>query len=514
MGSRIESSQGRTQAGLAGLCLVFAMTLAGALGAAEAGAATVSKSGATITYTAAAGEANQAVVSLSGASYTVDDPGATVTAGAGCASVDSNTATCAAAGVTGITANAGNLNDLIWVTAPTASNLTGGDGNDTVIGHNAADVLIGCVGDDTLIGGAGADQLFDGFFNCTGGGNDTFDGGTGNDGMFGGTGTDTATYAGRTAAVNVVLDGIANDGEAGEGDSISTDIENVIGGSGADNLTGSPAANTLRGENGDDVLVGERPGDEDPETGDDSILGGNGSDALAGGGGDNQIIGGAGNDVLHGGLGADVFDAGSGADEVRALDGVIDAVNCGTEVDFGVADLDDVVSPSCEGVELSSFFGDENFLGEEFPLECLPDDVPAEVPTIFAADEFGGCLLSELGSCAALRIVRRPVSLRKGAVGVRVKLPAAASGVCRAKLRLEALIDRSGRAQRRKLRIGAEPFSLRPGNAKRFEIQVSRAGRRLVRREDHISAKVAVFTRGADSSKVASAVIRIGARQR
>ena len=307
-----------------------------------------------------------------------------------------------------------------------------------------------------------------------------------------------------------MIDGIANDGEAGEADSVSTDVENLTGGSGPDNFTGSAAANTLRGENGDDVLVGERPADEDPEDGDDSILGGNGDDALAGGGGDNQIVGGAGNDVLHGGLGTDGFDAGAGEDEIRAQDGVIDAINCGADFDFGLADPDDVISPSCESLELETF--SEEFFGDEFPIECLPSDVPAEEPTIFTASEGEACVFSELGSCSALRVLRRPTSLSSGAVGVRVKLPGAAAGTCRAKLRLETQVDPPGRAESRKLRIGAKSFSLRPGKSKRFEVQVNRAGRRLVRREDNIAAKVAVFTRGADSVKVAGAVIRIQSR--
>jgi len=514
MGSRIELSQGRTRAGLAALCAALFLTALGAAGTTAASASTASKAGNTINYVAAAGETNQAVISLSGATYTLDDPGATVTAGAGCTRVDANTATCPSSGVTAISADVGNLNDVLWVTAATASTLTGGDGNDTVIGNNAADVLIGCVGNDSLIGGGGADQLFDGFFNCSGGGNDSLDGGAGADGMFGGSGTDTATYAGRTVAVNVVIDGVANDGEAGEGDSVSTDIENVTGGSGADNITGSPANNTLRGENGDDVLVGERPTDQDPEQGDDSILGGNGNDALAGGGGDNQIVGGAGNDVLHGGLGADGFDAGSGEDEIRAQDGIVDAVNCGTDFDFGFADPDDVISPNCESLELESFPGEGEFPFEEFPTECLPGDLPVDGPTIFQQGDLEGCVLSELEPCAALRIVRKPASLRKGEVGVRVKLPEKASGVCRAKLRLETQVEKPGRTQPRRLKIGAEPFSLRPGNAKRFEVEISRAGRRLLRREDHISARVAVFTRGEDASKVASATIRIQSRGR
>lgn len=486
MGGRIGSTIGSARGGLLGLSLAAAMTAIATISPIAAHASTASKSGGTLSYTAAAGETNTAVISLAGGTYTIDDSGATITAGAGCSPVNPNKVTCPASGVTSISANAGNMNDLVWVTTPTSSTLTGADGNDTLIGHNANDILIGCVGDDTLIAGGGADLLFDGLF-CTGGGNDSFDGGAGSDGISGGPGTDTATYANRSAPVHVSIDGVANDGEAGEGDDVGVDVENVTGGSGDDNITGSPGNNILRGEGG--------------------------GDAIAGGDGTNQLVGGTGNDALHGGPGVDSFDGGAGEDEMRALDGVVDSVNCGPDIDFGLADFDDVINPNCEGVELSFFLPPgEDFLGEEFPLpECLPGDAPPEESGIFDEGGFAECLASELGPCASLRIVRRPASLRHGAIGVRVKLPNAAGGVCRAKLRLEALLDKPGKAQPRRVKIGGEPLALRPGRAKRLQVQISRSGRRILHREQHLPARVGIFTRGGDASKITSAVIRIEA---
>ena len=54
----------------------------------------------------------------------------------------------------------------------------------------------------------------------------------------------------------VKLDTKATDGQTGEGDLVSTDIENVIGGSGKDTITGSKFANVLTGGLGADKLVG------------------------------------------------------------------------------------------------------------------------------------------------------------------------------------------------------------------------------------------------------------------
>ena len=47
---------------------------------------------------------------------------------------------------------------------------------------------------------------------------DRFDGGTGTDSLVGGDGIDTASYTGRTENLTIVLDGIFNDGAAGEND--------------------------------------------------------------------------------------------------------------------------------------------------------------------------------------------------------------------------------------------------------------------------------------------------------
>jgi RTX calcium-binding nonapeptide repeat (4 copies) len=396
MGSWMESSQGRSRAGLAAIALAFGLAAIWTLAAGQAAAATASKSGANLNFNAAAGETNQLNVILAGGNYTVDDAGANVAPGAGCTAVDANTVTCPAAGVTRVVAIAGNMNDFVRVGATTASTLFGSEGDDTLIGNNGGDILVGCQGDDTLIGNGGGDTIGDAIF-CPGGGS-------------------------------------------------------------------------------------------------------------------NQFLGGVGNDTLHGGPGPDTFDAGAGEDDVRAEDGVADSVNCGDGFDVGAADFEDLLNFDCEDFALAGG-PDEDFFDELGFEECLPEDAPSDGPTIFAEEDFTECLLSEAGPCSALRIARRPASLRKGDVGIRVKLPRAAGGVCRAKLRIETLIDKPGRAQPRRLRIGAEPIWLRPGAAKRFQIQISRAGRRLLHRQDRISAKVSIFTRGEDSFKVAGATIPVKAKR-
>jgi Ca2+-binding RTX toxin-like protein len=512
-----------------------------ALWPAVASASTVSKSGSTLTYNAAAGETNSVVVSLANGVYTVDDSGATIGVGAGCTTVNAHRATCPGSGVTGITINAGDGNDVAWVTAATPATITGADGNDTLIGGNANDVLIGCTGNDSLNGGGGADVLADTFFNCAGGGNDTFDGGTGPDSIYGGPGTDTVTYASRTAPVFVTLDGSANDGEAGEGDNVSPDVENITGGSGGDELSGGPGANTLSGGGGDDVIVGEANPDPSGPGGNDTILGGTGDDALNGGDGNNLIVGNDGDDMIEGGSGTDSVDAGAGDDQLDTLDGVVDSVNCGAGFDSGQADTVDAVSPSCEAVDKltadSSDPGDFTDFGGDFPTDCGdggssssggdtggdPGDFDGLAAT-FGGDgstdsgstdtgsssDGSDCLGLDVG-CLELRVAHHKAQVHHGDVAIRVSLPAAGDGAsavtCKGKLKL-SLAPTARKAGAKKVRIGSGTFSVRSGKSKKVTVAISKPGRRLIVRSSHLPVRAVAFVNGGgQSTKVSSTPI-------
>src|SRR5207247_572755 len=105
---------------------------------------------------------------------------------------------------------------------------------------------------ENVVGGSGNDHL-------TGNAGDSvLDGGGGGEGRVCGGGNDTASDAewGRTAPVTVRIDKLANDGEAGEGDNVRTDVENLVGGGSNDTLVGSDAGNQLSGLDGNDVLDG------------------------------------------------------------------------------------------------------------------------------------------------------------------------------------------------------------------------------------------------------------------
>ena len=179
--------------------------------------------------------------------------------------------------------------------------LNGGPGPDTIIAFGAADQLDGGDGDDVLFGDAGDDQV------RGGPGNDQIeDGGqpSGADDSQGGEGRDRY-HAPRQASVTIRLNDLADDGGAGEGDNVHTDIESVLTGSGDDTLVGSPDAEKL-----------------DAGPGDDSIDGRGGADQLYGRDGDDDIL---------------------------SLDGVLDTVSCGgSPLDSLVADAgDDVPLDDC-----------------------------------------------------------------------------------------------------------------------------------------------------------------------
>lgn len=123
------------------------------------------------------------------------------------------------------------------------------NGNDFILGTDAADILYG------------------------GGGNDLMAGGLGDDTLYGGDDHDT-----------------------------------LLGQHGNDTLHGENGHDWLLGDAGDDMLFGGA-GDDTLEggIGDDRLEGGTGNDILKGGDGNDVLVAGAGSDVMIGGAGRDIF---------------------------------------------------------------------------------------------------------------------------------------------------------------------------------------------------------------
>ncbi len=201
-------------------------------------------------------------------------------------------------------------------------NAKGGSGNDMI----SAD-FSNNQSDNEFWGGDGNDQL------DLGAGNDIVHEGAaanGSDMMSGSGGSDTVDYSERTNAVMVTLDGVSNDGEAGEGDNTASGmlsrggtcgiIENMARGTAEpgwnDEATDVSSIENVEGGSGNDEIVGNESGNMlNGNAGNDVIRGGAGTDSLNGGDGDDTLAGNAGNDAMNGGEGTDWADyasAGSG----------------------------------------------------------------------------------------------------------------------------------------------------------------------------------------------------------
>ena len=184
---------------------------------------------------------------------------------------------CALTGFDSIVVDLGDEADRLstLVDEPIAMSVSGGPGNDELFEGGGADRLDGGPGDDTLHAwtGSGADEYV------------------------GGAGTDVVFFSSRSAAQSISLDGVANDGFAGELDNVAADIEAVHGGDGNDTLTGSDDDDGLYGGPGSDIVDG---------AGGDDVLDGGFSCTNH-----DLVLGGAGDDTLHFGKGATV-DGGAG----------------------------------------------------------------------------------------------------------------------------------------------------------------------------------------------------------
>jgi Ca2+-binding RTX toxin-like protein len=294
----------------------------------------------TLFVTATPGEGNSLTIARDASGFTVDENGAaTMTPGAGCGpGPGPNAATCPGAGVSQLSISLGDADDAVTVTAPTNAVIFGGPGNDE------------------------------------------FQGGAGQDVFEGDEGTDAVSYGLRAAPITTSKDGVANDGQANEGDNIGSDVERITGGVANDSIGGGPNADILDGGPGDDRLNGgpgvdqllggpgrdavvytstadvtvrldvglggsAEPGDSDRLAEVEDVDGGDEHDTVTGSSGDNALGGGRGEDYIDGRGGVDRLDGGGGADVVVARDGARDEpVSCGPGEDLAIVDRSDRVA--------------------------------------------------------------------------------------------------------------------------------------------------------------------------
>jgi len=295
--------------------------------------------------------------------------------------------------------------------------MSGGDGNDVLIGTAGLDSLIGGEGHDRLTGHGGNDSL------NGGNGDDTYvfnaNGALGTDTILDTGGSDTLDFSAGSVAHTVNLTLLSNVVNANLTINWAAGVfmENLTGGSGVDTFTGDGNANRLTGNGGNDILNGGLGDDTyvfdvDANQGADTItdaggvdtldfsatttknltvnltiagaqqtdlatnflsitgaasmenvIGGDGNDTITGNNSDNLLAGNGGADTLNGAGGADTINGGAGNDTLTGGTGndtyvfnagIAQGVDTLTEVAlFGGADTLDFSATSGIGVTVN-----------------------------------------------------------------------------------------------------------------------------------------------------------------
>jgi Ca2+-binding RTX toxin-like protein len=283
---------------------------------AAASAATVSITGSTLSFSADGGEDNDLIIETDAGIFRVIDNTALLTAGTGCNQRSAHRVNCPTTGINLVDVLARDGDDSVQALIGTVdANLNGGSGSDSLTSDAGDDTLTlsksdntgseqasGGMGRDTLrgpttagtsgslSGGPGQDDLLGGASS------DSLSGDAGADDIHGGDSFDTVNWGGVSNGINVSLDEVANDGEPGENDNVHDDIEGINGTFLNDTLTGTVGSQQLSGFEGQDTIQGG--------PGEDGLSGGDGADTLQGEGASDFIEGGSDPDDMSGGPGA------------------------------------------------------------------------------------------------------------------------------------------------------------------------------------------------------------------
>lgn len=398
-----------------------------------------------ISYTAGGGEVNNLTITRSGNTLTFADSGAEITVvGTTCTGGGPPPGTPVSCPIQpdGTIVIVALLDQSDRMDAGTVGNVyfnvSGGFGNDTLIGGASGNQLQGDDGDDPLTGGAG---------------NDVFIGGPGRDDTVGGgqdsstsSCGDDATYTEKTNNLSISLDEVAND-DTGDGETL-TGIESVTGGNGNDVLTGNDARNCLGGRDGDDILSGLGGDDDlDAEAGGDTLSGGDGDDDLDDHTEGDQAA------VLSGGNGIDSasFCAYTAAPDLtaRAMGVTLDDVaNDGPDGNDDIrADVEDL--STCESADNVVGNAEFNVISTAFGTDTIDPgtgsdlvDAGEDDDTVNARDGFSDRVdcnegidtanvdqLDTVRNCETVNREARPVALEDRPPGVEFTAPGPGAGI-------------------------------------------------------------------------------------
>ena len=273
--------------------------------------------------------------------------------------------------------------------------INGGDGKDTIKADASVSMgmyITGGKGDDTIVGGSGSDLIMDNY------GSNNINGGAGDDTIIAKGKDENAGLLQRTKTLltdkgvlaQIVEGGLGNDTViTGNGRDVITDAggdTTVHAGGGSDTITVAGGNSSLYGEDGDDVIHGG--------SGRDYIEGGRGNDRIFGHDGGDVIYAGKGDDYAEGGAGDDFINAGAGSDEVHGGEGrdVIFGLS-GNDKLFGEGDADTVIAgkgrDTVDGGEgydtirtTAGLFGSDKVIGAQ-PDEDIKTLNPVHVPLNF-----------------------------------------------------------------------------------------------------------------------------------
>ena len=264
-----------------------------------------------------------------------------------------------------VVATASNTWNLFDATGATwVVSITGGNGDDTIIGGTLGDKLSGGGGFDEIYGGEGNDSINGGLLSDIlygQAGNDTISGDAGIDFLYGGMGDDSLTIDGDDQNVTgdegndkvtvaagsefVQLFLVPGAIETVNASALTGDSYfNAIGATWSVSITGGSGVDHIEGGDANDKLIGGAGGDRiHGGGGNDSLTGGDGNDILSGGDGNDSLTGDNGDDILHGQEGDDFLNGGLGADNLYGNAGNDSMTIDGNDIYvFGHAGIDKV----------------------------------------------------------------------------------------------------------------------------------------------------------------------------
>ncbi|HMJ04025.1 MAG TPA: calcium-binding protein [Conexibacter sp.] len=350
---------------------------------------------------------------------------------------------CSYSGTPTVILDLGDGNDRLSMGAgvPMRVQAYGGGGEDalTISGGAAARSVT-----TILDGGPGDDDL-----SASGGTIDTISGGDG---------FDTVSYWQSRGATSITLNGLADDGAAGEGDNVGGDVEDlwgssdgpitIVGNDGRQKLHGGQQADTLDGGGGDDNLSGGL------DTAPDTLSGGVGNDVLLGDGGNDRLDGGPGFDRLFGGDGDDTLISRDGERDEQ--------VDCDEGNDAAIVDLlrDEFAIADCEQV-------DRAWVGP---------------PTLTSGSS--------------------KLTAGKGRLRWALTCRATAGSQCKGRLSIATARCVRSRGRCRRVVLGSARIDIEANDRRRVTVRLSRAGRRLLARRANVRCLASTTLAGAERSSL------------